>query len=111
MGPGKTSGRNGRRNRLLPFCVLVVVFDILNGGSGCKNVIRGPRNNAGGRVAADFRISKQRLVSILVDRGDGDEEAVARIETEHLRRDLPIAIAVGNDDALAIEVLVDGPRG
>src|SRR5216683_7812439 len=47
-------------------------------------------------------------MSLLVDRGDGDEEAIARIEPKSSGRDHRMSIAGRNRNALAIEVLVHG---
>src|SRR2546422_557161 len=62
-------------------------------------------------VAAYLGISEQRFVSLLVDRGDRDEEVVAGIEAESLGRDHLMLVGVGKRDALAIEVLVYGAGG
>ena len=82
---------------------------IVRGGRR-RNGSRVGRDRAGAGVTSHFRPCEQRLVTRTIDCADGDEEAVSWIEAERLSRD-PLIIAFGNDDTLAVEVLVDRPGG
>ena len=87
--------------------VFVEVLVIRRGRSG-KGCCRVGRNRAGAGIAPYFRPCEQRFVTRTVDCAHGNEEAVSGIEAERLRRD-QLTIAFRNGDALAIEILVDGP--
>ena len=74
--------------------IFVDILAVRRGENGCHRV---GRNRAGVGIAPHFRPCEQRLVTRTIDCADGDEEAVAWIEAECLRRDQSI-IAFRNDD-------------
>jgi len=91
--------------------VLIVfggVFGRRRRRQGCCHVIGIRGNGAGAGVAAYFGIGKQGFVPLLVHRGDGDEEAIARIEAKSRGRERRMFFAGRNRNALALEVLVHG---
>jgi len=93
---------------------LVVVYVVVGwrrrwhgqGGSYVERVIG---NEAAVRIAADFGIGEEGFVSLAIDRGDRDIEAVAGIEAQGSGGDA--AAVVGDGDSLAIEVFVDRACG
>ena len=62
------------------------------------------------RVAVDFRVGEQGFVALLVNCGNGDIEAVTRVEAQCIRTERSLAL-VGQPYPLSVEVLVDGTGG